>query len=186
MTATAACSIAMPFLRHIRAHLDWFSRRSKATFVGVALLELVALSYGVGIVLQVAFAFPPRADIAALSPAALLVLAVFVSPLAETVAFQFVPIAIVSALGGSPRAQFVAAVVPFAIVHFLRVDVPTGVCAGLIGGSFFYRHLPSLGARLRAHCRAAHDRVAQRIQSVWRRIARLRRGRWARCTNALT
>ena len=127
----------MPFLRLARAHLDWFSRQSKAAFVGAALLELITLSYGVGIVLQVAFAFPPRADIAALSPAALLVVAVFVSPLAETVAFQFVPIAIVSALGGSQRAQFFAAVVPFAIIHFLRVDVPTGVCAGLIGGSFF-------------------------------------------------
>ena len=127
----------MPFLRHVRAHLDWFSRQSKPTFVGAALLELIALSYGVGIVLQVAFSFPPRSDIAALSPAALMILAVFVSPLAETVAFQFLPIAIVSALGGSQRAQFVAAVVPFAIVHFLRVDVPTGVCAGLIGGAFF-------------------------------------------------
>ncbi|MEO6005844.1 MAG: hypothetical protein ABIZ04_25715 [Opitutus sp.] len=127
----------MSFLRLLRAHLDWFSRASKLKFFLTALIELVALSYGVGMILQVVFAFPPRADLSALSPVALIVLTTLVSPLVETVLFQFVPIAVVSALGGSRRAQFIAAVGPFAFAHFVRVDVPTGICAGLIGGAFF-------------------------------------------------
>lgn len=94
------------------------------------------LSYGVSMAVVKLGDFPPRTDLDQYGPVGLVVTVVIFGPIIETLLFQALPTGIGRALKWRRRWQFLVTMLPFAAVHFL-IGLPTGMSAGLVGGSYF-------------------------------------------------
>ena len=111
-------------------------RASKWSFYWRIWLETTLCAYVVGNVLQAILHTPERRDLIGRSTLSLVVLAIFVGPLFETLVFQCLPLELGRALRMRPWAQFFVSIVPFAIGHWFA-GIPTVVAAGVVGGFFF-------------------------------------------------
>lgn len=66
----------------------------------------------------------------------LVISAIFIAPLLETLLLQMLPVGVARSCGASRRGQMIAAIILFALPHFL-ISVGVGLAAGLIGGFYF-------------------------------------------------
>jgi hypothetical protein len=97
---------------------------------------MTILAYGLVLTLGHFFHFNKRKDLDGYGPLALIIIVVIFGPLLETLIFQALPIGVFRAIRRPALWQFLASVTLFGAVHFL-IGVPTGLSAGLIGGSYF-------------------------------------------------
>ena len=122
--------------KYIRSHFWLLAKKTKWTFLWRTWLEAVLLAYVVSSVAQAVFPIGPRADLARMTMWNLLALVVVIGPLAETIAFQCLPLELTTALAIKRSIRITLSVIPFALAHHFS-GIPTVVAAGGIGGFYF-------------------------------------------------
>jgi hypothetical protein len=123
-------------IRIIFGHYSSLRARSGWPFFWRAWIEMTILSYGLIVPITHFVHFNKRKDLDGYSPLALIIMAVILGPLLETLIFQALPIGVLRAKRRTTQWQFSVSVTLFGAPHFL-IGVPTGLSAGLIGGSYF-------------------------------------------------
>ena len=112
--------------RKLKAHFGAHRQRSKWSFFWRVSLESFLLSMGLAAALDLLFEIPDRGDLGKVGMRQLFAIVVM-GPLLETALLQSLPVMLVRSLGGGFQGQFLAAWIPFALLHFYTAGVGTGI-----------------------------------------------------------
>ncbi|MHC4642306.1 MAG: CPBP family glutamic-type intramembrane protease [Planctomycetota bacterium] len=116
-------------------HFQRYRKRGPWAFCWRIALEGLAVSLLCALVLSQLFPDLHR-EILDWSAAEIFMVIVVLAPVFETLLLQALPIFIARKLKASFTVQVIASTVVFAALHFLE-GIPTGICAGIIGGFYF-------------------------------------------------
>ena len=117
----------------LRSHFQRYRKRKPWDFCWRIALEGTLVSLAAAFVLDLLGLAEREIEVGF---AALLLLAVVIAPVFETLIFQAFPVWIARLCKASFPVQIVASVVPFFLVHAIE-GLATGLAAGLISGFYF-------------------------------------------------
>ena len=124
------------FSKLLRGHFERHFTKSRWEYFWRVWIETLAVAYLVAWVTQRITHSPPRGDLAGYGPISLVVMAVILGPLFETLVFQCLPMEAGQTLRFSRPLKFAVSIVPFSLAHFFA-GIPTVVSAGVVGGFYF-------------------------------------------------
>ncbi len=129
-------------VRFLPGHFAAYRRRAKWPFLWRISIEGLVVPIIVSAALSLFLHLPERTDLQNMGAWHLVISAVIVAPVLETLIFQSVPVAVARALGWGFWPQVVVSVFLFALAHF-AIAASTGIAAGLFTGfyiAFTYVH----------------------------------------------
>ena len=128
--------------KKIIVHFKKYQKLSLWPFCWHIALEASIVNIVVIYVLFALFPLVPRKDLLGFNLSSLIIGALVVAPILETLLLQVLPISIAKTLHAPFSWQILVSVIPFAIMHFFS-GIATGIGSGLIDGfylAFVYIH----------------------------------------------
>lgn len=117
-------------------HLSRLAARGTLVLVATVVVESLLISIAISETMVHVLGFSDQSTLAKYSRAELIVMALFVAPILETVFLQAIPVAIVRWLDLRDAMRWIVIVTPFAVGHFYN-SFTSGVSAGIVAGAYF-------------------------------------------------